>query len=148
MSGSTVSVYLLIQCNHLNFFEFLKYSSIVYLIAPSSTADIQLIFTLGTGTAQDRSWKIRTSLLACSSTSLLGKSFIRSFIYCYLFKKKYLAAPEDCLQYFTQSSGTVRSFNWREVSPSAAAPRQLANQDYNICFRTEQIINTNSFPRV
>ncbi|KAK4010495.1 uncharacterized protein LOC116920739 [Daphnia magna] len=100
----------------------------MYLIAPSSTADIQLIFTLGTGTAQDRSWKIRTSLLACSSTSLL--------------------APEDCLQYFTQSSGTVRSFNWREVSPSAAAPRQLANQDYNICFRTEQIINTNSFPRV
>lgn len=87
MSGSTVSVYLLIQCNHLNFFEFLKYSSIVYLIAPSSTADIQLIFTLGTGTAQDRSWKIRTSLLACSSTSLLGISFIRSFIYCYLFFK-------------------------------------------------------------
>ncbi|KAI9559161.1 hypothetical protein GHT06_015950 [Daphnia sinensis] len=100
----------------------------MYLIAPSSTADIQLIFTLGTGTSQDRSWKIRTSLLACSSTSLL--------------------APDDCLQYFTQSTGTVRSFNWREVSPSAAAPRQLANQDYNICFRTEQIINTNSFPRV
>ncbi|XP_057368585.1 uncharacterized protein LOC130689665 [Daphnia carinata] len=100
----------------------------MYLIAPSSTADIQLIFTLGTGTAQDRSWKIRTSLLACSSTSLL--------------------APDDCLQYFTQSTGTVRSFNWREVSPSAAGQRQLNNQDYNICFRTEQIINTNSFPRV
>ena len=59
-----------------------------------------------------------------------------------------LLAPDDCLQYFTQSIGIVRSFNWREVSPSATAPRQLANQDYNICFRTEQITNTNSFPRV
>ncbi|XP_046645869.1 uncharacterized protein LOC124336202 [Daphnia pulicaria] len=100
----------------------------MYLIAPSSTADVQLIFTLGTGSAQDRNWKIRISLLSCTSTNLL--------------------APDDCLQYFTQSIGTVRSFNWREVSPSATGPRQLANQDYNICFRTEQVTNTNAFPRV
>ena len=52
----------------------LFYCVIVYLIAPSSTSDIQLIFTLGTGTSQDRNWKIRISLLACSSTSLLGST--------------------------------------------------------------------------
>lgn len=54
----------------------------------------------------------------------------------------------DCLQYFTQSTGTVRSFNWRETPPSFAAPRQLANQDYNICFRTEQITASNTFSKV
>ncbi len=128
-------------------------SILVYLIAPSSTADVQLIFTLGTGSAQDRNWKIRISLLSCTSTNLLGiiiicsasqGSILYNFLFIYLFKK----APDDCLQYFTQSIGTVRSFNWREVSPSATGPRQLANQDYNICFRTEQVTNTNAFPRV
>lgn len=53
-----------------------------------------------------------------------------------------LKAPPDCLQYFTQSSGIVQSFNWREVAATAGAPRQLANQDYNVCFRTEQISTT------
>ena len=46
------------------------------------------------------------------------------------------AAPANCLQYFTGSSGTVKSFNWVDV---AATTRQLANQDYKICFRTEVV---------
>jgi hypothetical protein len=45
-------------------------------------------------------------------------------------------APVDCLQYFSASSGKVRSFNWQDVAPPAN-PRQLNNQNYNICFRTE-----------
>jgi hypothetical protein len=40
----------------------------------------------------------------------------------------------DCLQYFTGRTGTVKSFNWRDVTGTAT--RQLANQDYSICFRT------------
>lgn len=45
-----------------------------------------------------------------------------------------LLAPVGCLQYFTSFAGTVRSFNWRDVAGNAT--RQLANQDYGICFRT------------
>ena len=48
-------------------------------------------------------------------------------------------APTDCLQYFTASTGQVSSFNWKDVTPTANVPRQLANQDYNICFRTELV---------
>jgi hypothetical protein len=44
------------------------------------------------------------------------------------------AAPTDCLQYFTARVGMVKSFNWRDVA--GRATRQLANQDYSICFRT------------
>jgi hypothetical protein len=39
----------------------------------------------------------------------------------------------------------VRSFNWRDIG--GAAVRQLNNQNYNICFRTEAIdkqVKTNS----
>ncbi len=51
------------------------------------------------------------------------------------------AAPPDCLQYMTAGSGTVKSFNWKDVAPSASAPRQLADQDYKICFRAELFSN-------
>jgi hypothetical protein len=47
-------------------------------------------------------------------------------------------APADCLQYFTSAAGKVKSFNWQD----AAAARQLNNQNYNICFRTELVAGT------
>jgi len=71
-----------------------------------------------------------------------------------------LLAPPGCLQYFVSSSTikSIRSFNWVDegVAPfiSAITPisntqepvdqtgikaRQLANQDYKICFRKEKI---------
>ncbi len=46
-------------------------------------------------------------------------------------------APDECLQYFTAPTGTIRTFNWRDTANRAA--RQLANQDYYICFRTELV---------
>jgi len=42
-------------------------------------------------------------------------------------------APEGCLQYFTESSGTFQTFNY-----NAAAGRHLANQDYCFCFRADR----------
>lgn len=48
-----------------------------------------------------------------------------------------VAAPRDCLQYFTSTVGVVKSFNWKDVASTST--RQLANQDYKICFRTEVI---------
>lgn len=41
-------------------------------------------------------------------------------------------APNGCLQYYTGVSGTIRSFNYDGTSG-----RQLSNQDYSICIRTE-----------
>merc|ERR1711884_777660 len=42
-------------------------------------------------------------------------------------------APDQCLQYFTTTSGTFESFNY-----NAGAGRHLANQDYCYCFRAER----------
>merc|ERR1719187_2740734 len=39
-------------------------------------------------------------------------------------------APSGCLQYFTQDSGTIETFNYNN-----AAGIHLANQDYNACVR-------------
>lgn len=48
-------------------------------------------------------------------------------------------APKDCLQYLTDSSGTIKSFNWRDIASTAT--RQLANQNFKICFRSELVAN-------
>ena len=43
------------------------------------------------------------------------------------------------MQYYTSASGSIQSFNWNRQSSTSTAVRQLANQNYNICFRTELI---------
>ncbi|XP_059351680.1 uncharacterized protein LOC130689828 isoform X2 [Daphnia carinata] len=88
----------------------------MYLDVPSSAttpSDVQLVFNFGTATAT-RSWNIKIAMLPC------GASYL---------------APAGCLQYYTASSGKVKSFNWQDVTTTAI--RQLNNQNYNICFRTE-----------
>lgn len=46
-------------------------------------------------------------------------------------------APADCLQYYTAATGSLSTFNWKDTSSTAT--RQLANQDYFMCFRTEVV---------
>ncbi|KAK4010454.1 hypothetical protein OUZ56_019597 [Daphnia magna] len=82
----------------------------------SSSREINLSFQLGAQSSASRMWNIKVSMLAAGS--------------------KYLA-PQDCLQYYTSPTGRVRSFNWQDVGGTAT--RQLNNQNYNICFRTELI---------
>jgi hypothetical protein len=36
------------------------------------------------------------------------------------------------------TAGKVSSFNWQDVA-AGSVPRQLNNQNYNICFRTELV---------
>jgi len=43
----------------------------------------------------------------------------------------HIAGQEGCLQFFTGTTGTVRTFNWVDVAGST----HLQNQDYNICVR-------------
>ena len=48
---------------------------------------------------------------------------------------KMLQAPQGCLQYFSERSGTINSFNW-----DPATKRQyLPNQRYTICIRKSSI---------
>ncbi|KAK4011654.1 hypothetical protein OUZ56_020769 [Daphnia magna] len=89
----------------------------MYLHVPQSVnkpTDVQLIFNFASGTTISRSWSIKIAMLPCGATYL---------------------APIDCLQYFTSTRGRVSSFNWQDV----AGARQLNNQNYNMCFRTELI---------
>ncbi|KAK4010451.1 hypothetical protein OUZ56_019594 [Daphnia magna] len=88
----------------------------MYLNVPSSATsptDLQLSFNFGTNSNSIRAWNILISMIPCDSANL---------------------APLDCLQYFTARTGSVRSFNWRDVGGTRT--RQLANQDYSICFKT------------
>ncbi|XP_046459000.1 uncharacterized protein LOC124205594 [Daphnia pulex] len=90
----------------------------MYLDIPSSAvtpSNVQLMFTFSEETAV-RSWNIKIALLPCGAFYL---------------------APVDCLQYFTAATGRVRSFNWLDTNSTTI--RQLNNQNYNICFRTELI---------
>lgn len=90
----------------------------MYITVPNSgttPTNLQLIFSFGRDGTVTPSWKIKVSLLPCGADYL---------------------APDNCLQYFTSASGSVKSFNWNDV---AGAPRQLANQNYRACFRTELI---------
>ena len=46
-------------------------------------------------------------------------------------------APQGCLQYHTGVTNIFKSFNW-DGTVSTTTGRQLANQNYKICFRQEQ----------
>lgn len=63
------------------------------------------------GTGFSRQWRIRISQISCDSIS---------------------RADNSCLQYYTGVSGTIRSFNYDDFDG-----RQLSNQDYTVCIRTE-----------
>ncbi len=54
-----------------------------------------------------------------------------------ILKTGIILAPPDCLKYFTSATGQVNSFNRMEIAGTAT--RQLNNQNYNICFRTELV---------
>ena len=98
-------------------FHFYTITFIVYLQSTSAGNKIQLLFNFGESTAYvDRSWRIKVALLPCNANYL---------------------APTSCLQYFTASTGNVKSFGWKDMTASSTQVNQLANQNYKICFRSE-----------
>ena len=52
-------------------------------------------------------------------------------------EKSSWTAPQDCLQYFTEATGTFSSFNYQ--FSNAPAVQHLANQDYTVCIRMAQV---------
>lgn len=69
----------------------------------------RLIISLKTNT-----WNIKITQIACNSR---------------------YRAPEGCLQYYTATAGTIRSFNFPLTNIPVTATRQLANQDYGVCIK-------------
>ncbi|XP_046637998.1 uncharacterized protein LOC124316228 [Daphnia pulicaria] len=87
----------------------------MYLTLPRDATSAQLIMTFGTSTIP-RFWRIKIAMLPCDSDYL---------------------APDECLQYFTSTVGSIVTFNWKDTT--SRTTRQLANQDYYMCFRTELV---------
>lgn len=56
-----------------------------------------------------RSWNIKATQIACDCPT---------------------KAPSGCLMYYTEASGTVKSFNYGQ---STGITRQLANNNYGVC---------------
>jgi hypothetical protein len=114
----------------------------VYLNVPSSDIspnNVQLIFTFSPAVTT-RTWNIKIAMLPCGAT-YLGNRCVKFPSKDYREIKRFLyfpqTAPADCLQYFSAVSGRVKSFNW--MDGAGTATRQLNNQNYNICFRTELV---------
>ena len=76
-------------------------------------------------------------MLPCGS-NYLGIQVLKNYssFSCYIFILCGVA-PSNCLQYFTETTGSVSSFNWKDTT--SLRTRQLAHQDYSICFRSELI---------
>lgn len=86
----------------------------MYLDAGSTNTAATLTFTVAA--ANTAKWRIKVSQIECFSPN---------------------RAPDGCLQYFTGVSNTVTSFNF-DGTTTCATGCLSANQDYNVCFRTEQ----------
>ncbi|KAF2355845.1 CUB domain [Trinorchestia longiramus] len=74
--------------------------------------DVVLEVTSG---SDDDKWNIKATQLSCSSDDL---------------------SPTDCLQYFTDTSGTITSFNYDDSSELETF--QLSDQSYNICIKEQE----------
>ncbi|KAK4003225.1 Uncharacterized protein APZ42_020444 [Daphnia magna] len=82
----------------------------LYLTFNEEQDDITLGFFLTD--AANKDWKLRITRIPCSSQDL---------------------APANCLQYLTKTAGSIESFNFKQEYGGSV--RQLADQNYNICFK-------------
>jgi len=86
----------------------------MYIDAGTATTAATLTFlthTAGTGT-----WRVKVSQIACHSA---------------------YKAPAGCLQYFTGTAGTIKSFNWGDGTGTCSAGCLTQSQDYYACVRKE-----------
>ncbi|KAI9559266.1 hypothetical protein GHT06_016055 [Daphnia sinensis] len=93
----------------------------LYLTPRSGTNGVQLSFKFGQSPIS-RFWKIDITLIPCCANHMLP--------------------PNDCLQYFNDFGGIVKSFNWMDsasIKRPSNHPMQLANQQYNICFKANSL---------
>lgn len=80
---------------------------------------VSAMFTIGASTTVSRSWTILATQYRAGE------------------EESSMAGPSGCLQYFTASSGVIKSFNFPTAFSSAitADATHLVNQKYDICIR-------------
>lgn len=89
--------------------DILSFFLSVYVETGGTTSTINAVVATGTSTTDARSWSIKVSQISCTST---------------------LKAPEDCVQFFTGTSGLFSSYNF-------AGGMLIHNQEMAVCFRQE-----------
>lgn len=88
------------------------YLQLVYIDTGLGQSNPIIITVITSGAAYPRTWRIRVTQIPCQSIS---------------------KADQGCLQFHTGVYGRVRSFNF-----DTSTGRQLSNQDYSVCVRTER----------
>jgi hypothetical protein len=83
----------------------------------TDTSSVTLNMLL-TGTSTSRSWQILITQIPCGTT---------------------YTAPSNCLQWYTSATGTLTSYDYQFTSATTYPIQKLANQDYTICIRTNQV---------
>lgn len=86
--------------------------TIVYIDTGLGQSNPIIITVITSGATYPRTWRIRVTQIPCQSVS---------------------KADQGCLQYHTGVYGRLKSFNF-----DTSTGRQLSNQDYSVCVRTER----------
>ena len=110
----------------------------MYLDMTPGTTQFSLNMLL-TGTTTSRIWNIRIAQIPCGTT-YTGIKMNKEVVKIKLSSMKSvikIAAPDNCLQWLMSSVGTFSSFNYQFATTPAA--QHLANQDYTICIRANQV---------
>lgn len=87
-----------------------------HMYIDAGTADTAATLTFKTNTAGTGTWRVKVSQIACHSA---------------------YKAPSGCLQYFTGTAGTIKSFNWGDGTGTCSAGCWTQSQDYYACVRKE-----------
>ena len=102
---------------------FHNYSPCKKVVLDSTGTDCQTVnFNIGASTTTTRQWDIYVTQYTCAQEDLGG--------------------PPGCLQFFTGSTGLVKTFGYptsnTNTAVQAASSTHLQNQNYNICVRREK----------
>lgn len=84
----------------------------MYIDAGMGVSNPVTLTVITSGAAFNRLWRIRITQIECTSVA---------------------RADPGCLQYHSAVNGRIRSFNYDH-----STGRQLSNQDYSVCIRTER----------
>lgn len=90
----------------------MAFNRTVYVDTGVGQSNPIIVTVITSGSTRQRTWRIRITQIPCTSIA---------------------KADQGCLQYHSGVYGRVRSFNF-----GTASGRQLSNQEYSVCVRTER----------
>jgi CUB domain len=114
---------------------------------------LPVVITVATSSnlAVSRRWQFRVTQIRCGSPN---RGLIKALLQKTSTYYRELSAPTGCLQYYLESSGAIRSFNYAMEEPAALntigtrGSRQIAGLNYNICIKPQAGMCSVTFRRV